>query len=359
MPSDLQAIHDQFMAALNAQDAAASQQMLDVWSKAWLHIQAAIQQLDARIEKAKQLGQFSPSWAYQQGRLDDVEQTVKNQIENLVATATQLTLNNQEHAITQGQAFAEQSAIAQLGGIAQMATVGVRWGRLNPEAVKDLTGYLADGSPLTALLDQLPQQAATAVRQALVNGIALGQSPRVTAAAIRREAAVPLIRAERIARTETMRAYRTASLRSMQANTSIIDGWIWLCSLSKRTCAICLAMNGTWHPVDEMMASHVSCRCVMAPKTKSWQEILDDPDADIPDTSVDVSENAGWDFYQAQNVATQNYMVGPGKRKLLAALNEDGIENPLPLLVGYRVDPQWGPERFEKPLKELLPLLEQ
>ncbi len=159
MPSDLQAIHDQFMAALNAQDAAASQQMLDVWSKAWLHIQAAIQQLDARIEKAKQLGQFSPSWAYQQGRLDDVEQTVKNQIENLVATATQLTLNNQEHAITQGQAFAEQSAIAQLGGIAQMATVGVRWGRLNPEAVKDLTGYLAHGSPLTALLDQLPQQA--------------------------------------------------------------------------------------------------------------------------------------------------------------------------------------------------------
>lgn len=353
MPTDpLTAVHSQFITDLAAQDQAASSKMLAVWSKAYSNIQIEIRKLNAKIEKAQILGQYSPAWAYQQNRLADIDATVVTQMTRLTNVAQGLITTNQSNAIVQGQLFAESSATAQLGA-ETMATVNVAWGKLNPEAVEHIDGYLSDGSPLKTLLDQIPQQTANAIHQALVDGIVQGRNPRVTARIIKREATVPLVRAERIARTETMRAYREASLASMRTNSDIIGGWIWSASMSMRTCPICLAMNGTWHPLDEPMSSHISCRCIPVPSTKSWSDILGDSGDGLPDTSAHEDEDRGWDFYQSLPVSKQNFIVGPGKRQLLQTLKDDGVDNPLQMLVGYKVDPVWGPERYEKSLGSL------
>jgi hypothetical protein len=38
--------------------------------------------------------------------------------------------------------------------------------------------------------------------------------------------------------------------------------WWWQSSLDKKTCAFCIAMHGTAHPLGEPMVSHPNCRCV-------------------------------------------------------------------------------------------------
>jgi SPP1 gp7 family putative phage head morphogenesis protein len=332
--------------------------MLSTWSKAWEHIQVEINRLNAKIARAQQLGQYSPAWAYQQDRLSAIDAVVVNQMQRLTAQAQDLITTNQSNAIAQGQLFAEQSVTAQLGGVSQMAAVNIAWGRLNPDAVKHMAGYLSDGSPLKALLDQIPQQTANAIHQALVDGIVQGRNPRVTARIIKREATVPLFRAERIARTETMRAYRTATMDSARNNSDIVQGWIWTSAKQVRTCGVCLGLDGQWFPLSETMASHVSCRCVPTLQTKPWSEILGKSGDDIPETSAQTNENRGWDYYAKLTPAQQNFIVGPGKRRLLEEMKEQGVENPLRTLVGYKDDPKWGPERYEKSLKDLKAAME-
>lgn len=161
------------------------------------------------------------------------------------------------------------------------------WTRLPSEALRDLLGFTADGSPLAALFDAIGPEARAGWESALFKGLAMGKGPRDVAALAQRATATGLARSLTIARTEMLRAYRQASTRNYRANKDVLDGWVWLSAGDGDTCAACLAMHGTVHPLGTTMSSHPNCRCSMGPLAKSVSEILG---VDVPggDSRLDV-----------------------------------------------------------------------
>src|SRR4030095_12680785 len=95
-----------------------------------------------------------------------------------------------------------------------------------------------------------------------------GRGPRAVAQEIREGLNGNLTRALKIARTETIRAYREASHRTHQENSDVLEGWIWLSALNSRTCRACIALHGTFHTLDERLKGHVNCRCSQIPAVK-------------------------------------------------------------------------------------------
>ena len=143
-----------------------------------------------------------------------------------------------------------------------------------------------------------------------------------------------LNRALTIARTEQMRAYRNASLRSYQDNHELLRGWRWLASPSRRTCPVCLAMDGTEHGLDKPFASHIRCRCVPVP---------------VLHNASPSTRKTGAAWFAEQDEATQRAMLGPGKQQLYA-------EGKLTLadLVGVKDDAQWGKSRYQRSIGDAL-----
>ena len=64
------------------------------------------------------------------------------------------------------------------------------------------------------------------------------------------------------ARQASVGSYRAATHQEYVANRDVVQGWRWACSYSVRTCAMCIAMDGTEHSVLEKLISHLACRCV-------------------------------------------------------------------------------------------------
>ena len=131
---------------------------------------------------------------------------------------------------------------------------------------------------ITARHYALSTSGTRAVRSALRAGVAGGEGAQTIARRMVKATEGVfnggLARAEVIARTEVLDAYRAASSATMQANADLLTGWTWLCELSERTCSSCLAMNGSEHPVDEAgPIDHHQGRCTSVPTLKPWKAL--------------------------------------------------------------------------------------
>ncbi|MDR0482577.1 MAG: phage head morphogenesis protein [Cellulomonadaceae bacterium] len=76
-------------------------------------------------------------------------------------------------------------------------------------------------------------------------------------------------------------AHRDAATQTRLANEDVLQGWMWSCSLTERSCCTCIALHGTIHPIDEDMLEHQSGRCAPVPLTKTWRELgfdVDEPE---------------------------------------------------------------------------------
>ena len=195
--------------------------------------------------------------------------------------------------------------------------------------MQDLVGFASDGSPLRVLFDALGPEVSQGMRDALTTALATGMGPRETARLMRRQFGVGLTRALRISRTEQLRAYREASRRNYEANSDIIDGWIWLAACDSRTCAACWAMHGRKFDVKEKPANHVQCRCVMVPSVKGFKSTI------VP----------GAELFKEAPVATQRGALGATGYRWYA----DGRVK-LNDFLGVRTSRQWGRQVRVRPL---------
>lgn len=139
-------------------------------------------------------------------------------------------------------------------------------------------------------------------------GLALGEGPRAVARRIRAALGGDLSRAMRIARTETLRSYRTATNEHYKANDHIINGWRWLAAKSGRTCAACLALDGTWHPASEVQQDHPNGRCSSVPSLRG----RDDPSEPAP-------WQTGSQWLAEQSPEVQAQVLGKAGQKAYAA----------------------------------------
>jgi hypothetical protein len=167
--------------------------------------------------------------------------------------------------------------------------LGVSFDRLDPEALRAIV--LRTTEQIASAYLPLSDAAVEAMYGALVRGVAAGENPRQVAARMlaRVQGAFNggLARALNIARTEILDAHRAAAEANHNANAAVLGAWMWLCSLSVRTCPSCLAKHGTTHPLSEPgPIDHQQGRCARMPVAKSWRDLgfdIPEPPSIVPD----------------------------------------------------------------------------
>lgn len=235
MPSALELAITQFRGQLLAFDGRALTAMLAAYAQIRAELLTQIDALEAELADA---GALSPTGAIRLARAQELLRQVEVELTRLGAQADPAIQTGQRQLMTLAGEHAQALTLV-TGGEQLAAQLAVRWTRVPTAALEDLVGRLATGAPLRSLLDDLGPQTATAIQDALKQGVALGQNPRVVAATLRRQVDVAGTRLLRITRTEMLNSYRSAMLRTYAANDDLLEGWIWTAAKSARTCAAC------------------------------------------------------------------------------------------------------------------------
>lgn len=306
-------------------------------------INQRLDRLYREMGQAQASGEKIPaSWLYESQRLENVTKVVSSQMDHFSAIS-QVTATHQQRI---GVQLGQQGAHALLQSTVPDG-ISYVFGVPHPGAIANIVGATQDGSPLADLFDGFGREAAQKVKNALILGITNGDNPRVVARSVQQALDVSRQRALTISQNEMMRAYRTVNSENFRANADVLEGWIWQADLSG-ACLACVEQNGSFHSLDEDMASHVRCECVQLPKTKSWADILGDSGidtSDLEDASIDVQSGADW--FDQQSAATQKSILGPSRYQAY----QNGT--PLKSMVGVKHDKNWGGSVYIKPLKEL------
>lgn len=241
-------------------------QMLSQLSSAYEQIakrlERDLRELTREMEAAQRAGKtVNRDWLRRSFRYQQLIPRAKEQINGFSRSASQYIQAKQFQAISLGQSHA--------ASLIQAADVDLTFVRLPNAAIEELVGALQDGSSLDKLFEKLGSEAARDIGEKLIEGLGAGKGPRVIAREISSAVDMPRWRALAIARTESMRAYRQSSLATYAANDDVLDGWIWISTLSIRTCAACWALHGQFFPLSKtFFPSHVSCRCTSVPSIR-------------------------------------------------------------------------------------------
>jgi hypothetical protein len=271
MPHPVLVAAEQFKAQALARERAAATQLVRAYGQVYHNLDPQIRALAEVVRAAGQLtrGQVSRLNALRVLRADTIEQINRYAAYADVTVVEQVRLN-----IAAGLADSEALVQAHFdpdwmaqNGLRLNANVGdalrARWTRVPVESVEQMIGMTQPTSPLrAALVNRLGETVATQMVDALVEGIALGQNPRVIA---RRCMGNGLNYSLNTARTAQLWAYRSASSANYRANRDIVAGWRWHATLSSRTCVSCLAMHGRRFSVDEDLNDHHAGRCTAMP----------------------------------------------------------------------------------------------
>ena len=347
MTGRIQAVTAKYREQLLQREAKAEQALNTAHKNTLAVIQPHLDTLYRQIAEKQSAGESVPvSWLYEGKRLETTKQLISGQVNHYAALA-QMTVGQLQH---QGIALGTQLAQAQLEASVPM-TVNWSFGDPSPAAIANMVGVTGDGSPLADLFDKFGTEAAQAAANALIQGVTLGSNPRTIAPLIEEALEVSRWRALTIARTEMLRSYRSAALENYKANSDVVSKWRWTCAKSDRTCAACLAMDGTLHDLDEDMGTHPNCRCVQAPVAKGWDDILGPLGIDtsgIEDARLDIQ--SGEDWFNEQDEGTQRRILGNAGYK--AWSENDGVT--LKDFVGKSSNPDWGDSIYQRSAKQVL-----
>lgn len=307
----------QYRAALLRREAAASADVLRAFKLVLTNLEPKIKALEAAFENEPDM---SLSRVFRLERYKALQAQTKSEIERFAGQAAYIT--EQAQTVNVAHAFRESSLMIE--------TATDAFVKLPTRAINSFIGLASDGSPLVDIFKDISKGAAQAVKDKLTVSIALGHNPRKTASEIRRSFGTPAARALVIARTESLRSYRTANLEVMRENSNLVGGWYWLSARSRRTCALCWAMDGTHHKLTESFASHPVCRC-----------------SQIADIGKPLAKT-GTQIFASLDEANQLDILGAGKFELYKS---GKIE--LSDLVETKTDARWGKVRTEKSLRAL------
>jgi len=345
---DIQSVIRQFRKDMLALEQEATDAIERHYAAMLPKVQADLDILISRMERdiAAEGKGLSPSWLYEQNRLNHLQGIIKAQVDYYAQVA--------HGSITQSIGKAAQEGVRAASGILDSTVprgITYAFGVPSPDAVHAAIGALQPDSALQQLFAGWGKDTATRSGQALVYGVMSGRNPKDVAKDIQGLLGVNRNRALVIARTEMMRAYRTGSLENYRANSDVVSSWRWTCSFSDRTCIACLDEDGSIHDLDEEMSSHNMCRCTMVPITRSYNDILSDAGiegAAIQEVASPDTWQTGQEWFTEQDAATQRQILGP------SAYNAyDRGDVTLDDFLGHAQSAEWGASIYTKSLKEL------
>ncbi len=342
---DIYAVADRFKRALRKREDTAVREVLRYYRDAEARIREGLDSLLGEIERWQRDhpdDEVPAWWLFEQNRLERLREQIEAELERFARQASDRLQAEQRRLIEQAVSDAEALVRAGLGNLPPGVTA--TWARLPRETIEQLIGTLQDGSPLRELLDALGPAASEQIRRELVSGIALGQNPRVIARRVRDALNGNRVRAELIARTEMLRAYREASRASYLANRDVLSGWVWHSALDERTCVMCWAMHGTEHTLEERLDDHPRGRCAMVPITKTWEELGFEG---VPETRAEIE--SGEARFARLSAEQQRAILG---NAAFEAYKAGAVT--LSDFVGQKSDPRWGTTRYARSLTEIL-----
>ena len=228
----------------------ASDEVLLMWARAWTDLRAEI---EAELARRGEAAMLAYSADYAGARLVEVAQRSSAVLADAARRLIELSLAD---------------AAALIG-----AQLPANWPLSRP-AKPELDAIVQRATTqITSRMWALSDQASEAMRRRLIQGVAAGRNPRETARLMVRDVQDNfdggLARAQAISRTETIDAYRAGAKAQQEANSDVLQGWVWLANLSARTCPSCVAMHGTEHALDEPgPLDHPQGRCSRMPLVK-------------------------------------------------------------------------------------------
>ena len=211
--------------------------------------------------------------------------------------------------------------------------VGAYLDLLPVSAVESMVGLMGDGSTLKAYLKQVYPNAVEGMTRALIDGIARGKNPRVTAQAMRDGLGLGLNQALTVARTEQLRVYRESNRMQYEAS-GVVEGYKRISARDERVCPACLmADDGTIYPLDHAFDEHPQGRCTLVPVVSGLPE---------------VTWTSGQEWFEQQDAAVQESILGKDYYEGW----QNGQFN-LTELVTRRYDETWGGALVTTPLNKL------
>lgn len=300
--------------------------MLSQLSSAYATIEQSLKlQLNSLIrdiEEAQKRGEtINRDWLRRSYRYQQLIQQTQEQLAFFAEGTDRFIQGKQQQAISLAQLHAT--------GLIESAMPEITFFQLPTSAVAEMVGVLENGSPLASLLNSLGPQAASEIRATLISGLGSGRSVQTIARQIRQSIAMPGWRALAIARTETLRAYRQSTLATYAENSDVISGWIWISTLSVRTCAACWSLHGTFFPLSkQFFPAHVSCRCTSIPEIRG----------------VKTNVQSGSVLFANLPVEQQQTILGPSRYEMYVA------GTPLEDFTILTRDPDWGGAYQVRPL---------
>jgi hypothetical protein len=202
--------------------------------------------------------------------------------------------------------------------------------RINVAAVEAMIGKAGDGSPLLELLTKDFGEAADAIVQALVDGVAQGLGAVKTAHGMVEGMGVGMDRALLIARTEVNGAYRAGSVEGYR-QSGVVEGFMRLVARDE-ACLACLALDGEKFDTADEMDDHPNGRCTCVPILAG----MDEPQWE-----------KAQDWFADQSDARQREIMGDKRYEM--------YKNGMPIEdFGIKThDPIWGASPQITPLSQL------
>lgn len=321
-------IVDKQRAALLAREYDAVKRIVRAYEKAEVSVEKSIRTFQAKIAQAQAAGlEPSLAWYYQEARLENVLREIRGHLDEYSKDALEFAAKGRDDAYELGTVHALRLAEAQvIGDVAG----------LHAQAFANASALLAAGSPLKTLFDEIGPTATVSARELFARAVAEGWNPRKLGKALAGEIeGLAKRRGVLIARTEMIRAYRTANTEVFTRNADVMRGWRWMAAKTPATCAMCLALDGEIFPIDQTLSSHPACRCSMLPLPKT--------DFGGPQPAL------GEDYFRGLSEAQQNATLGKGK----ATLYRNG-QMTLKDNVRWKDDPTWGRQPTPRRLNDLV-----
>lgn len=232
----------------------------------------------------------------------------------------------QERAATLGIDQAQAAIFA-----SYPSPLSASFNRVNVGAVEHLIGLSGDGKPLKNLLDQAVGDASNGIVDALINGLGKGEGAFAIARAMADGMGLGLDRSILIARTETNRAYRSASVEQYR-ESGVVTGFYRLVNKST-ACPACLALDGEEFELASEFEDHPNGNCTCIPKVRG---------VDAP------TWEKGPDWFAMQDPAKQLSILGAQRFELY----QNGT--PLSDFVTHSHSDVWGDAPALVPIRDLV-----
>ncbi len=262
----------------------------------WLGVEQALSaQVDAlALELAANPGSASMAQLQRSRRYQALRGQVDDELRRYAGFMDERITAGQRNMAT----MALQHSAQAVNAVATEAGIVAPFDRISIAAVEDMIGMAGDGTPLRAILDDATRGAGDRLGQVLVDGVALGKNPvAVARQAMRLGLGQSFTRMQAIARTESLRVYRTSTLASYQASRVVI-AYRRLSARDDRVCPGCLMSDGQQYAISDGFDEHVQGRCTMIP-------VL----ANVAPTTY----QTGQEWFTAQPESTQLAILGRGR----------------------------------------------